>query len=66
LAVATAPPIDPLADLQVLNLREVERRLGLSHQSVYALFATGDLKSIKVLNRRMVRVADLRAYLESR
>ncbi|MGO9963640.1 MAG: helix-turn-helix domain-containing protein [Acidimicrobiales bacterium] len=63
--VAT-PVTDPLADIQVFNLKEVEHRLGLSHESVYKLIRTDQLKSIRVLNRRMVRVADLRAYLETR
>ena len=62
-----SPVIDPLEDLQVLNLTEVKRRLGgLSHESVYKLMRSGALVSVKVLNRRMVRVADLRSYLESR
>jgi excisionase family DNA binding protein len=47
----------------LLTLTEAAERLRCSKSTLERLVATGELRSIRVRSRRLVRVADLEAYI---
>jgi excisionase family DNA binding protein len=47
----------------VLNIPEAARALRLGEATVRAKIANGELRSVKIGDRRLVRVEDLRAFL---
>jgi excisionase family DNA binding protein len=58
--------IEP-AEAMVLDIPEVARRLGgLGQGTVRSMIASGELKSIKIRDRRFVTVEALRAYIAER
>jgi excisionase family DNA binding protein len=55
------------AEAMVLDIPEVGRRLGgLSRGTVQAMISSGELRSIKIRDRRFVTVEALRAYVAER
>lgn len=46
-----------------LGIAEVARALGVGRSTVYELMASGELPSLKVAGRRLVRVADLETLI---
>jgi excisionase family DNA binding protein len=55
------------SDVEVLDIPEVARRLGgLGLGTVRSMIAKGELKSIKIRDRRFVTVEALRAYISER
>jgi len=58
----TKAEIEPL----VYNLSEVAQALRLGLSTVRNLVASGEMKTVKLGDRRLVRVEDLRAFLEDR
>lgn len=48
-----------------LNIDDVVSRTCLSRPTIYRLIMSGELKSIKLAGRRLVRDADLRAFIDS-
>lgn len=58
---AAGSSIQPLA----LSLRDAGAALGgVSRSHIYTLTRSGQLPTVKVGGRRLVRVADLRSYLD--
>lgn len=49
---------------RLLSIDETSAALGLSRSSVYGLIASGQLRSLKVLDRRMVSAVALRQFIE--
>lgn len=56
----TADVVERLA----VGVEEAADMLGIGRSSVFALMNAGDLKSLKVGKRRLIAVAELRAFLE--
>ena len=50
-------------DVAVLTVREVSYRLRVGERTVWRLIASGDLRSVKIRRRRMVRTAEVDRYL---
>ncbi|ROP74071.1 helix-turn-helix domain-containing protein [Curtobacterium sp. PhB115] len=48
----------------LLTPAQVAAELGVGRSTVYELFASGELRSVKIGSARRVRSADLRAYVE--
>ena len=61
----TDTPVADADDLHVYSVPETVQRLRISRAGVYNLFQSGDLPSVKIGARRVVRAGDLRKYLES-
>jgi len=59
---ADAAPVAPLA----LSIRQTADALSVSSRQVYIMAARDGLPTIKLGGRRLVRVADLRAWLAAR
>ena len=58
---------EPAAETLALDIPEVGRRLGgLSRGTVQAMISSGELKSIKIRDRRFVTPEALRAYIAER
>lgn len=49
-----------------IGVGEVAKRTGISIRQVRFRIATGELRSIKVGSRRLVRIRDLEAFLDAR
>jgi excisionase family DNA binding protein len=58
----TANTLEPM----VLDVGEAARALRLGPSTVRAKIATGELRSVKIGDRRLIRVEDLRAFLAER
>lgn len=56
--------MDSKLDLE--SVRETQRRLGVSKQTVYALLRAGELRSITIGHARRVVSASVDAYVERR
>jgi excisionase family DNA binding protein len=54
-----APPFEPLA----LSIRQCATTLSVSERQVYILAERDGLPTVKIGGRRLIRVADLRAWL---
>lgn len=52
-------------DLKILllNVLEASKTLNISRAHLYVLMGRGEIKSCKVGDRRMIRVADLEEYV---
>ncbi len=50
---------------RLLGLQEVARILGVSCRTIKTLIHEGDLASVKVRRRRLVKPQDLRAYMDA-
>jgi hypothetical protein len=61
----TDTPVADADDLHVYSVPETHQRLRISRAGLYTLFRSGDLPSVKLGARRVVRAGDLRKYLES-
>lgn len=48
---------------RLLSVPEVEVKTGLGRTTVYGLMTNGDLRSVKIGRRRLVRSEDLDAFL---
>jgi excisionase family DNA binding protein len=48
---------------RLLELRDVQKRLGLSRSAVYCLMGSGELPYVRVLSRRKFRPEDLDDYI---
>lgn len=46
-----------------LTVRQTGQRLGISRATLYLLFKSGDLPSVKIRGSRMVAVEDFAAYV---
>jgi excisionase family DNA binding protein len=59
----TAPtaPVEPLA----LSVRQAAAAVSVSERQIYILAERDGLPTVKIGGRRLVRVADLRAWLEA-
>lgn len=55
------PPLDPAA--KVATVAQAQRILGISHDTVYRLIASGGLKSLTIGRKRLVTVASIEALL---
>lgn len=57
---------EPIEDPRRLAFKpaEVAERLGVGERYVWTLIETGELKSVKLANRRMVLAEDLDAFIE--
>ena len=49
---------------QLLSMAEAARRLGLCRRSVEIRASRGELKTVKLGRRRLVRVRDLHGYIQ--
>jgi len=56
---------DGLVSRMLLSVPEVCRALGVGRDTVYALIASGELRSVKIASLRKVRRVDLDAYVAS-
>jgi excisionase family DNA binding protein len=63
-AVAGRSGRDPLTD--TLWIDEAARRAGVGRTTVYKAIAAGELKSLKIGRRRLIRAAALDAWLASK
>jgi excisionase family DNA binding protein len=54
----------PLEQLEAVSVDEAARRVGLSRTLLYERIAAGDLPSVKIGKRRLVRLTALRAWLQ--
>lgn len=61
----TDTPVADADDLHVYSVPETHQRLRISRARLYLLFQSGELPSVKIGARRLVRAADLRKYMES-
>ena len=59
---ADLPPVAPLA----LSIRQTAEALSVSSRQVYVLAEREGLPTIKIGGRRLIRVADLQAWLAAR
>ncbi|MDP9486976.1 MAG: helix-turn-helix domain-containing protein [Actinomycetota bacterium] len=50
---------------RLLSLNEVTEILGVSRRTVKSLVHEGDLTSVKIRRRRLVRPRDLRVYIDA-
>lgn len=55
---------DPLDGKLALRPAEVAYALGLSAKTIYRLIESGELPTISVGRARLIRVADIREWLE--
>ena len=55
-----APAVDPHA----MRVPDAARFIGVSERGIWAALSTGELPSAKVRGRRLVRVEDLRAWVD--
>jgi excisionase family DNA binding protein len=53
-------------NIDAIDLKTAARRVGVCWRTMHRLVSTGELKSIKIGRRRVVRIEALRAYLDSR
>jgi excisionase family DNA binding protein len=60
--MTTNETVEPLA----LNVGEAARASRLGESTIRAMIASGELRSIRVGDRRLVRIEDLRAFLAAR
>jgi excisionase family DNA binding protein len=51
--------------IDALDIRTAASRIGVLSRTMHRLVSTGELKSIKLGRRRLVRVNTLRDYLDS-
>ena len=54
----------PLEQLEAVSVDEAARRVGLSRTLLFERIAAGDLPSVKIGKRRLVRLTALRAWLQ--
>ena len=52
-------------DPRLVDIEGTWRALGIKRSSLYALLASGELKSVKIGARRLIKVTDLDAYVAS-
>jgi excisionase family DNA binding protein len=50
---------------RLMAVTEVMERLALSRQGVYNVMNSGQLRSVRIGTRRLIRESDFEAYLES-
>jgi excisionase family DNA binding protein len=55
-----------MADSAVHSLQEVAEKLGVSPRTLARLIASGELPSLTIGRRRLIRSAALEAWLEAR
>lgn len=55
----------PTRDDQLLGLQQVAARLGVSYVTVKRLVAAGDLVSVRLGDRRLIRESDLATFIAS-
>jgi excisionase family DNA binding protein len=67
-AVAQATSINPPAgdSAVAVSLEQAAERLHLSPRTIRRLIASGELPSVVVGDRRLVRVADLESFIDSK
>lgn len=53
-----------LPSVRLLSVAEVAATLGISEDTVYRLFRSGELASLKIGRRRLVKAVDLVAFVE--
>jgi len=51
--------------IDALDIRTAANRIGISSRTLHRLVRTGELRSIKLGRRRLVRVETLRDYLDA-
>ena len=62
----TATPVPSVPDdVHVYDIGETADRLRISRAGLYNLLARGEMPSIKIGGRRMVRAADLRNFIDT-
>jgi excisionase family DNA binding protein len=54
-----------MADAIALSVKETARQTGLSRSFLYLEIGRGKLQTLKIGNRRLVRTADITAYLDA-
>jgi len=60
-ARSSIPPNEQLAGL--LSARDAAEWLGIGRTSLYKLISLGEIPTVKILDRRLVAVVDLEAYV---
>lgn len=55
----------PYDSIDALDIRTAASRIGVSSRTMHRLVSTGELRSIKLGRRRLVRVNVLRDYLDA-
>ena len=54
-----------MSETELLTTVEVAKTLKVSRSTVYQLMARGELKSVHVGTRRLIRRSDLESFIES-
>ena len=60
-----APSNPGVADQLAVSVRAAAKRAGLGRTTIYDVIASGDLPTIKIGRRRLIRIATLDQWLES-
>lgn len=55
-----------LSNCQLLSVEQVAKMLGVSRSTIYKYLNTKLLPAIKIASRTMIKLADLKVFLESR
>jgi excisionase family DNA binding protein len=50
----------------LIGINHLAERLGLSRRTIHRILARGELRALKIGRRRLVRLAELRRWLDGR
>ncbi len=64
-ATSVAPVVDP-AEVQLLDVPEVAKRLSIGRTKVYSLIKVGDLPTVKIGSSTRIPLVELRDWIQKK
>lgn len=65
IACATSNDSDPFPEPLAISISKAARHAGIGRSTLYEQIKAGNLASLKIGKRRLIRIADLDAWLQS-
>lgn len=61
-----AYPVETDEETRTVSIKEAAERLSISYSSIKRIIDAGDLPTVVIGGRRLVRIGDLRRFLDAR